>query len=184
MADQYTVDNHTVQTTPLTGLYVGAYGGYDFTDAGVTPGDDAEGVDYGGFVGYKVDALLDQTVNHLGLGLNGAIEGFYGSSTSDDGGFDKNQDWGISFRPGLSILNDYAFGLNPYGILGYRRTEFKADATGDENEYNGFELGLGTEFVAYGNYGIRLDYSHVFYNDHDGLDPSSDDLRLGVAYHF
>ena len=38
--------------------------------------------------------------------------------------------------------------------------------------------------MAYNAFGVRLDYTHVFYKEDDGLDPSEDNLRLGVAYHF
>lgn len=173
------------ELSPLSGLYLGAYGGYDWTDTDSTGGGSVEGVDYGVFAGYKIDAILDQTVNRLGLGLNGAIEGFYGWSEADDSGVEKNDEWGISFRPGFSIVDQYTadWGVNPYLIMGYRSTEFEADG-GDDEDLDGFELGIGTQVIAFGDFGVRVDYSHTFYEDKGGFDPDSDDLRLGLSYHF
>lgn len=169
--------------SPLSGVYVGGYGGYGWSDADFDGGGsaDLDGWDYGVFAGYSLDTLLDSTI---GLGINGSLEGFYGWSDQDDGSFDKGNEWGINFRPGLSFVDDYTFGLKPYGIIGYRRAEFDSTGGGDKDWHDGFELGLGTELMAMGDFGIRLDYSHVWYDDEGGIDPDEDDLRLGVAYHF
>jgi len=175
--------------SPLSGAYVGAYGGYGWTNADITNNADAniDGADYGVFAGYSLDTLLDHTI---GMGINGSLEGFYGWSDADDtsGGVDyqKKNDWGVSFRPGLSFVQDYTMGLKPYGILGYRRAEFENSVAGVSNTdwHNGFELGVGTEVIAYGNVGIRLDYSHVWYGAKNGINPEENNLRLGVGYHF
>jgi hypothetical protein len=181
--------------SPLTGLYVGGYGGYAWnnvdTDLGGGLDFDADGGEYGAFIGYQIDALLDQTIGRMGLGLNGALELYYTESNADDssGGFslEKNHDWGISFRPGLTFLDTHSpYGMKPYGILGYRRANFEASGGGisEDKDYNGFELGLGSELVAYDRFGVRLDYTHVFYKEKGGIDPSENNLRLGLTYHF
>lgn len=169
----------TNSTTNLTGSYVGVYGGYGWSDVGAA---DVSGWDTGVFAGYKVDHVMDFTNGYV-FGGNAAIEAFYGTSNADAAGLDKDQDWGVSFRPGLSILDSVTsdIGVNPYAILGYRNTEFDS---GTSEDYDGFELGIGTELVAYGNAGIRLDYSHTWYASEAGVDPESDDLRLGLSYHF
>ena len=121
----------------------------------------------------------------------GALEIYYTESNADDssGGFslEKDHDWGISFRPGLTFLDTHSlYGLKPYGILGYRRANFEASGGGvsTDKDYNGFELGLGSELMAYDRFGVRLDYTHVFYKEKSGIDPSENNLRLGVSYHF
>lgn len=177
-------------TTAQTGLYVGAYGGYDWTDlddeTGIPPNLSSElrGWDWGGFVGYKLDALMER-YKGFGIGMTGAIEVSGGWSNSDDQvlGIDveKNWDWGVSFRPGFSFLR-FSDAINPYVILGYRQMELEAG--GFEEKYDGFELGFGTQLVAMGDFGIRADYSHVFYGEDNGFDPDSDMVRLGVSYHF
>jgi len=189
MNNHYPTAQNEGKVSPLSGVYLGAYGGYGWTNADLTGGADADidGGDYGVFAGYSLDTLLDHTI---GMGINGSLEAFYGWSNADgsSGGVDyqKNNDWGVSFRPGLSFVQDYTLGLKPYGILGYRRAEFENSTAGVSNSdwHNGFELGVGTEVIAYGNVGVRLDYSHVWYDAKNGIDPEENNLRLGVGYHF
>ena len=185
LAQDYDDDN---MLSPLSGFYAGAIGGFQNGEA-ETDGDDfdIDGAEYGAFVGFKADTLLDNTVNRFGLGLNGAIEAHYIWSDADgsEGGIDaeKDNEWGISFRPGLSILDDVSpFGLNPYGIIGYRNAEFEVD--GDSEDFSGFELGLGTEVLAYENFGVRFDYAYTWYEEKSDIDPSEHTFRAGVAYHF
>lgn len=178
-----------------SGVYIGGYGGYGWTstdDSSAGPDLDVDGADYGIMAGYSLERLVDMD---NGIGLLGSIEAHYGWSSADDESTvagvnystEKENEWGISVRPGLSFINNYAMGLKPYGILGYRRTEFKNEntlGTSDSDHYNGFELGLGTELVAYGDYGVRVDYTHVFYGERNDIDPDEDNIRLGLAYHF
>jgi opacity protein-like surface antigen len=182
------------EITPLSGVYVGGFGGYNWTSADVEGGPslDLDGGDYGIFAGYQIDALLDRT---LGMGINGAIEAHYAWSDSEDSetvagvpfSAEKDSEWGVSFRPGLSFVHDVMpLGIKPYGIVGYRRAEFETTTAGVSSDemHDGFELGIGTQLIAYDDVGVRLDYSHVWYEDKNGLDPDEDDLRLGVSYHF
>ncbi len=176
----------TPSLSPLSGVYLGAYGAYDWTDADSSVAgvdNDLDGFEYGLFAGYKLDALMDR-VNGFGIGMNAAVEGFYGWSESDSDDIEKDNEWGVSFRPGFSVINEYSHGLNPYAILGWRRTDFQAAGGGGSEDLDGFDLGIGTEFVAYGNIGIRADYIHTFYEDSAGIDPDSDKVLIGVAYHF
>lgn len=170
---------------PVSGLYIGAYGGYGWTSADTAAGDlDLKGADYGLFAGYRMDRFLQDN-----MGINGAIEGFYGWSDQDDdiagAAIDKDHEWGINFRPGLSFLS-FGTSLNPYGIIGYRRTNFDASVAGlsNDEDFNGMDLGLGTEVVAWGDIGMRIDYTHTFYEEKSGIDPDEDDIRVGLSYHF
>jgi outer membrane immunogenic protein len=176
----------------FTGPYIGVQGGYTIAEDEVGGTDlDVDGGNYGVFAGFQADTLLDKTVNQTGLGLTGAIEAHYNWSDADDsvGGIEleKNHDWGISFRPGLTILDDnMPFGVSPYGILGYRRAEFEANTAlgSTEEDFDGFELGIGTQLIAYEHIGIRAEYSHTWYEEEGGIDPNEHNLRLGAAYHF
>jgi outer membrane immunogenic protein len=173
--------------------YVGAYGGYGWNDVETSSGDvDIDGMDYGVYAGFKADKLLDETVNRLGTSLTGAIEVYYGGSSADDNlgalTVDKEYEYGVRFMPGLAIIDDInPVGYNPYAILGYKRANFEIDGVGDES-FDGFELGIGTELVAYENVGIRLEYAHTWYGDEDiggiNVDNDEDTVRVGVGYHF
>lgn len=159
--------------------YVGVYGGYGWQYDGA----DLDGADYGVYAGISADALLDYTINRVGLGLTGRLEGHYGLSSSDGDGVEKDNEWGISFKPGLSFVDSYMpIAAQPYAIFGYRNTDFEA-ATFDEN-FHGFELGLGAELLAYDDATVRLEYTHVFYGDESGFDPDEDNIRLGLGYSF
>ncbi len=177
-AQTETTTSYDSGTSALTGAYLGVYGGYGWTDADTAAGGfDMDGADYGIFAGYKFDQLLDNS-----MGINAAIEAFYGWSGQDDDvagvSVEKDHEWGINFRPGISISET----INPYAILGYRNTNF--EAAGSDEDYSGFDLGIGTELVAWGNVGLRLDYTHTFYEEKNGLDPDEDNIRVGLAYHF
>lgn len=184
-AQDYSMDNDR-----MTGPYVGLYGGYGWNDTEVGAADaDVNGADYGIYAGFKADTLLDETINKIGLGLTGAVEVYYGGSSADDtvGGVnvEKDYEYGVRFLPGLAILDEInPVGYNPYGILGYKRANFEAG--GSDETLNGFELGLGTELVAYDNIGVRIEYAHTWYGDKTiggvNVDNSEDTVRVGVAY--
>lgn len=172
---------------PMTGLYAGVQGGYSWLEADSNiPAVGSEyvmdGTEYGVFVGYKLDKWLQPN-----MGMTGALEAHYEWSNNDDtvGGInvEKDSSWGVQFRPGIAISDT----INPYGIIGYKRANFEASAGGAaaEDDYNGFELGIGTELVAYGDLGFRVDYSHTWYEDNGAaFDPNEHSIKAGVAYHF
>ncbi|HEY8963525.1 MAG TPA: porin family protein [Alphaproteobacteria bacterium] len=183
---------HSTQTTtstsdygsePLTGFYLGAEGGYGWSDLETTAGDlDLSGANYGLFAGYKMDHWLE----NMGIGMTGALEFHYDWSNAEEDvagvTIEKDHEWGIDFRPGISISDNF----NPYGIIGYERAQFSGSAgglTGEEN-FDGFVLGAGTELVSWDKVGMRLDYTHTWYGEESGVDPDEDEVKLGLAYHF
>lgn len=178
-ANTSTSTSYDSGSSALTGAYVGVYGGYGWTDADTGAGGnfDMDGEDYGLFAGYKLDRLFENN-----LGITAAVEAFYGWSGQEDDvagvKLEKDHEWGVSFRPGFSISET----INPYAILGYRRTNF--EAAGSDEDYDGFDLGIGTELIAWGNMGLRLDYTHTFYGEENGVDPDEDNIRVGLSYHF
>lgn len=176
----------------FAGPYVGAYGGYGWTEADTNVGVDIEpdGADYGLYAGFKADSLLDSTINRAGTSLTGALEIHYGWSGADDNvngvSFEKENEFGVSFRPGLGFFNNDVVDFNPYAIIGYRRTEYEGSFAGTtlDEDFDGFELGVGTELISHNNIGVRADYTHVWYGEENGFDPDEDNIRLGVGYHF
>lgn len=169
---------------PMTGLYVGAMGGYGWNDSDTPAAGvdlDVDGASYGVFVGYKIDQWLESN-----LGMTGAVEAHFDWSSADDSvgttSADKDYSWGVQFRPGISISDT----INPYGIIGYERANFDLTAPGfsGDEDFDGFELGLGTELVSYGDIGVRLEYSHTWYGEEAGFDPDEHEVRAGIAYHF
>jgi len=173
------------QENSMDGFYAGLYGGYAWADTDNSAGADPEptGFDYGIFGGYKVDSAM----RDAGIGITGAVEVSWGGSLADDtvGGveIEKGREFGLSFRPGINLMES---GLNPYGIIGYRNTQFEASSGGlstDEN-YHGFELGLGADLLQFDDFGVRAEYSYVWYAEEDNINPSEGDLRIGLTYGF
>jgi len=172
-------------------FYVGGFGGWDWNRVDVPDGTSfkPDGSDWGGFVGYNFGTTPDQGL----YGLRTGIEAHYGwtGSNSEAGIIDgtstsleKKHEWGVDLRPGFgSVYHAEPVDINPYAILGYRQAEFSNSVTSDTT-HPGFDLGLGTELISYEHFGVRLDYTHVFYRSEEGIEPHEDDLRLGLAYHF
>ncbi len=180
MAQDTYYNNGDRTQTYTASPYVGAYGGYGWSEDGDI---DMNGGQYGVFVGMQADRLLDSTINRTGLALSGALEAHYGWNNADDDGFSRDHEWGVSFRPGLNIIsNTFDLQTVPYAIIGYKRANI--DTPSGDNNHDGFELGLGTELVAWDQAMVRLEYSHTFFEEKGGIDPDDDSIRLGVGYRF
>ena len=151
----------TMLDDPMTGVYFGGFGGFGWTEAEVAgPDFDVDTRDFGLFIGAEVGRLLDRA---MGIGLQGGLEFHYAWSTNGDDTIgattlDKSNEWGITFRPGLTVISDMMpMNLKPYGIFGYRRAEYEITTAGatTEEDYNGFDLGIGTELVAFNDFWRR-----------------------------
>jgi len=178
-------------------IYLGLYGGYSFTEGVASADAEPSGLDYGGFAGLKFeDPISDDLAFTLGIEFSAG-----GASVEDDGAqiilganvsstFEKNYEYGASVRPGLSFKPSASFVINPYAILGYRRTEYDITASAGgasasvSQEYDGFELGLGTNLLTYNNFDLRFEYSHTFYDEEGTFSPDEDSFRFGLVYHF
>ena len=154
------------------GLYLGALGGYEWTDTNVGGASNVDGWDWGLFAGYQMTGLM----HDMGWDMTAAVEVEYSWSGADDSGggmfIDKNHEWGVDFRPGLAFLSSDRLNINPYGIIGYRHANFDNNVVGADSGFNGFELGIGTELVTDGHFGVRLDYDHVWYGSSAGSIPT------------
>jgi opacity protein-like surface antigen len=177
--------NSNSNVTPGSGFYLGGYGGWTWTDAS---GFSVDGGDWGVLGGFDLGSYLNRNSN---MGLDVGLELHYGWSSADDTvgavKVKKGNEWGVDLHPGFSVIsNAMPLGLKPYAILGYRQTEFDTErATGtNEDTFHGFALGAGAEVLAWGHAGVRLDYTHVWYGSHNGLDPDEDNLRGALVFHF
>jgi opacity protein-like surface antigen len=171
----------------LSDFYAGGFGGRAWarTDVAGSPTFDLHPDDWGVFAGYNLGDLDP----HSNMGLEGGVEAHYawtssGSETNGATTLEKKHEWGLDLRPGFAVITQsMPLNIRPYAILGYRQADFNDSVTGSSN-HSGFALGAGAELVTYKHFGVRLDYDHVYYRSHDGIDPHENDLRLGLAYHF
>ncbi|HMA11723.1 MAG TPA: porin family protein, partial [Steroidobacteraceae bacterium] len=94
--------------------------------------------------------------------------------------------YGISGRLGWLPSNNVML----YGRLGWQRTtlEYSAPGFSDEQDHDGMRVGLGAEVAMTGNWLMRADYAHTFYDDVTILgtkyEPDNDVFRVGVAFQF
>ncbi len=100
--------------------------------------------------------------------------------------------WGVSLLPGIK-LNDQSL---LYGRIGYVRTYLKSVEKGvisgsatDTDWENGADLGIGLETLLMGNFSLRAEYNHIFYNAFTTplstrISPANNQFVLGLIYHF
>jgi len=168
--------------------YVGAYGGYAMNEGfsnNINSDIEADGLDFGAFAGFRFETLSDSNTS-----FTASFEAFLGSSFVEGNvgnvSLEKNYEYGISFRPGLAFKPTQNLKINPYAILGYRISEFEsrsANVTANR-DFDGFELGVGTNLLTFDNIDLRFEYSHIFWGEEAGFEPDEDSLRLGLVYNF
>ncbi len=156
-----------------SGAYVGAYGGYNWMKADLSPGavDGIHGLDGGAFIGYN-----HQLDNNFVVGLEGmgGISGVEGS----DGGTSIEENWDASLRArmGYAFENSMIYGLG--GVAGTRAT---ASEGGDEDTqmHLGWTVGAGLETFLTDNVTARVEYDYANYGKREyDLGTSNPDIGL------
>lgn len=178
------VAGSALAATPFQGPYVGGQVGYSVYDITLSEpgggsiegfsGSGAEGGVYGGW-GMK-----------FAPNTYGGLEAEYNWSGAEHtlGGFkiEDKDNYGISGRLGWLPSNNVML----YGRLGWQRATL--DYFGVEKDHDGARVGLGAEVAMAGNWLMRMDYAHTFYDDVtvDGtsFEPDNDVFRIGVAIQF
>ena len=156
-----------------SGAYVGAYGGYNWMNADLSPGNvnGIHGLNGGAFLGYNY-----QLDNNFVVGLEG-MGGISGAEASD-GGTTIEQEWDASLRArmGYAFENSMVYGLA--GIAGTRATA--ADATqNDSQTHLGWTVGAGLETFITENITARVEYDFANYGSQEyDLGATNPDISL------
>ena len=140
-----------------SGAYVGAYGGYNWMNADLSPGqlNGIHGLNGGAFLGYNY-----QLDNNFVVGLEG-MGGISGAEASN-GGTRIEQEWDASLRArmGYAFENSMVYGLA--GVAGTRATA--TDATqNDSQTHLGWIVGAGLETFITENITARVEYDFANY---------------------
>jgi hypothetical protein len=152
-------------TNGFSGPYLGADIGYNWGsfDANNPAGPDGD-VDTDGWEGGLL-AGYGYATNPTGFGGYAGVEAGYEWSGADGSfagtAFEKNHNWLVTFRPGVTMANGNTLA---YGVVGYSRAEFEAN--GDNDNLDGLVLGGGTEFGMWrAPMKMRLEYNYIDYED-------------------
>jgi opacity protein-like surface antigen len=148
----------------FTGPYIGGdigftMGSYEVDDTAGPDGDvGIDGMGYGAFVGYG----FEQNFTPIFGGYAGIELGYEWSEADGDldtSSFDKDNEFLLTFRPGVSLKQD----ILGYGIIGWSRAEFEGDD--DSEDLDGLVLGAGAEFDTGTLIKLRTEYSYTNYED-------------------
>jgi opacity protein-like surface antigen len=198
------------QAGSFDGFYVGAEAGSSFTSFTETQSSlytgteknssfAANGVIGGGVAGYGVTLI-----NNFYLGAE--IDAIFGDRSYTDSAQNPDnpyvykitagKEFGFSARPGY-LINDHAM---VFGLFGVARVPLTNTWAGSEpnvtfkSTQTAFRLGGGTEIAISGPLTLRVDYTHIFLskvtvNDTTvgysaNYEPSEDQVKVGIAYHF
>jgi outer membrane immunogenic protein len=186
--------------SPL-GVYGGLQGGYGRTSveatattaSGSASDDDSSGDLIGGvFLGF----------GGRNSRLYGAVEGDFSinnneksySSGSDSLKIEQGRTFGVSGLVGYYVTDQAMI----YGRAGWAQTKFEATvntsdgSASEDDNFNGFRLGGGADFMFTSNLFARAEYSHTWYGENTyisgtnsiSLEPSEDLFLVGVGYRF
>lgn len=169
--------------TPFQGPYVGGQIGYSVYDITLSGGGESiEGISGSGAEG----GVYGGWGMRFAPNAYGGLEAEYNWSGAEFTGLglkiEDKDNYGISGRLGWLPSNNVML----YGRLGWQRTTL--DYAGIEKDHDGARVGLGAEVAMAGNWLVRMDYAHTFYDDvtFDGgsFEPDNDVFRIGVAIQF
>lgn len=194
-----------VAATPFSGPYVGAQVGYSVYDSVGTfaepggsltlDGASARGADGGVYGGWGMK--LSPTT-YAGIEAEYNWSGAEHTTTASSGGtvstlsYKDKDNYGISARLGWLPSSNVML----YGRAGWQRVsmDYTAGVAGlgsstINKDHDGFRLGVGTEVAMSGNWLMRLDYNHTWYQKETlepgvEAEPDNDVFRIGVAYQF
>lgn len=174
----------------FNGPYIGGQIGYDWANGEVNDPLGPDGTAHmrgwagGPFAGYGM-TFGEGRGMFSGMYLGGEL-GYDWSGADDDvggNGYELSHDFRATLRPGATFGN-----VLGYGIAGYSRATYSADATDDDEAFSGYVLGLGAEAGAFKMLKARLEYTYANYGDKDiggvDFDPHSNEIRLGLLYQF
>ena len=169
------------------GAYIGVYGGYDWLNAGLSPGSDIDGIDGltgGVYLGYNM-TLAPFWIGGLeaSAGLGGAENNFGGHTV------EKNWDASLRARLGYAYENSLIYGAA--GLAGLSAEV--SDATGSDSSLHlGWTIGAGIETMLTDEITARAEYSYSDYGTHEhnvgagsrDVDLHGHAVKLGVGLKF
>lgn len=172
-----------------SGFYVGAQGGYVWTNLDLPSGFGDEDFD-GGTLG--LHAGFNAQNGNLVYGIEADVNYTWNSNDYLVSGFDVEvgTDWAASVRGRLGYALDRTL---IYGTAGLAITNGYVDVSGvgDESEtFTGWTVGAGVEHAFTDNWTARIEYRYSDYGSEDfGLGFGDFDLtehavRVGVSYRF
>ncbi len=195
--------------TPFVGPYVGAQIGYSIydvnsrlTDTSIPETFTVDGISASGAEGglYGGWGMKPSANTYAGVEVEFNWSGAEHTSTSVDpvgtvtGKIEDKYNYGISGRLGWLPSSNTLL----YVRAGWQRVnlEYSGSAYGIggslDRDHDGFRLGLGAEVALTGDWLLRMDYAHTWYDDKTlgaapvsvKFEPDNDVFRIGIARQF
>ena len=181
-----------------------------FATTGVTYAQDFNGGYIGGTVGmshYNLE-LNDNDLTFDGISADGpnfgiiggfgkniknnmyvGFEGNFGyntaeveiSTANDNIELEAEDSFGFSGRIG-HIVNSWM----TYGLVGWQQVSMEASVNNvsDDEDFNGFRLGIGVEHQIQKEIFLRGEYSCTMYNEEHNFEPTAGNFQLGLGFRF
>lgn len=191
------VTGATYAASAFDGPYVGAQIGYSVYDFKLTtPSETIDGVSGRGADGgvYAGWGMLFSPTYYGGVEAEYSWSGAKHETTSPgaSGEIKDKDNFGLSARLGWLPSSNVML----YGRAGWQRAslDYSGNVAGIgaatiNKDHDGFRLGVGTDVAMAGNWLMRLEYDHTWYNKETlapgaESEPRNDLFRVGVAYKF